>query len=218
MNLIDLYLFRKKHSSNYNKKRLFPFILSILLHGICLLIFTIIKFELIDYSKDNYSTIILIEKYPDQSVPKNEIKLKSERDIMVQQNREELNINDSLVLEIVPHVVSDTSDKDVFISQTELADSNENLKFARSLLDTFLILHPEYNSYILSELSKKMEENPDDKKSFSRADLEKKINDELHKYISEKFPQGSQYEINKYTGPGVNIPIGDLIDIIRSIF
>jgi hypothetical protein len=214
MKVINIFFPRKNHSSNYRRKKPSAFILSILVHGIIFLIFIIIEFEFIGYKKDVYSTITLIEK----SIPKNEEELELDRKMVIQQKKERPDINDSLVLKTVPHIASDTSGKAVFIFQTELADSNEIFKFARTLLDSFLILHPEYTRYVLSELAKNIEENPGDKKSFSRHALEKKINDELHKYISEKFPQGSQHEINKYTGPGINIPMGDLINIIKKIF
>ena len=208
----------KNPSDGFSIKKLRAFILSVLLHGIVLFIFVILEFEYISQDKDDYFTITLKEINPSESIQKNEIGLKKEKE---PHQKEERSIeNNSRVNEITIKVEKDTSvmKQEIFIPGTELEVNNEeNLKFAESLLDSFLILYPEYSRYILKEQAKNIKGNPNDKR-FSRLALEKMINDELHKYISEKFPEGSQHEINKYTGPGLNIPIGDLIDIIRKIF
>jgi hypothetical protein len=202
------------------QKRLSAFIFSIILHVIVFFILILIEFQVISHKKNSSLTITLTENYPYKSIPGNETKLKSEREIVIPQMKEEFNKNDSQISKAIPDIEKDTSESKqvIFIPQTVLTGSDdETLKFAESLLDTFLILHPEYSTYVLHEKAKKIKENPDDR-IFSKLTLEKRINDELHKYIRGKFPEGSQHEINKYAGPGINIPIGDLIDIIRKIF
>lgn len=112
-----------------------------------------------------------------------------------------------------------TSHKErIFVPKSVLADTvNPDLKFASSLLDTFLIRHPEYSSLILQQEAKDLVWNKNINK-YSRLALEQRINDEIHKYLREKFPEGSEHEINKYTGPGLQIPIDDLIDKIKNLF
>ena len=213
-------LFYKNYPDGSIKKRIFAFVLSLLLHGIGLLIFIIIELEYIDHKKDTYTTITFIEVNPYQSIQKKEAELQPERDIVRPLKKKEPTKSNLQADETTIKVSRDTSEnrQEIYVTETETTDSsNENLKFAESLLDSFLILYPEYSRYILKEQAKNIKGNPNDKR-FSRIALEKRINDELHKYISEKFPEGSQHEINKYTGPGLNIPIGDLIDIIRKIF
>ncbi len=95
------------------------------------------------------------------------------------------------------------------------ATSGEDLKFAANLLDTFLVRNPEYARFILQQQAKilvKIE------KRFTRYELERKINKQLHEYIQKNFPEGSEHAMNPNVGPGMQIPIDGLIDAIKDIF
>ena len=92
-----------------------------------------------------------------------------------------------------------------------------NLNFAATLLDSFLVRHPEYSHYILQQQAKELVENKNIKK-FSRLALEERINEELDKYLKEYYPEGSEHEMNPNGGPGMQIPIDGLIDAIKEIF
>lgn len=91
--------------------------------------------------------------------------------------------------------------------------SNYDLQFAQSVLDTFLVRNPVYAKFILEEQAKGIA-----KRKFTRQSIVRKLNDELHKYLKEKYPEGSDHAVNKYTGPGIQIPIGDLINLVKKIF
>jgi hypothetical protein len=101
----------------------------------------------------------------------------------------------------------------VFKEPSEKEKRRVYLKYARTLLDSFLITHPEYSSLILKQQAKELAEN-----KFSRLNLEDKIAQEIYLYLKERYPEGSEHEINKYAGPGIQIPIGDLIDLIKDLF
>ena len=102
------------------------------------------------------------------------------------------------------------------VVKKESADSTEDdLKFAATLLDTFLVRHPEYARYILQQQAKRLAQN---KKMFTRYEIERKINDELHEYIQKNFPEGSEHAMSPYGGPGMQIPIDGMIDAIKKIF
>ncbi len=106
----------------------------------------------------------------------------------------------------------------IFIPKYQFSDTSySNLKLAATLLDSFLVRHPEYSRYILQLQAKELVENKNIKK-FSRLALEQRINEELDKYLKEYYPEGSEHEINPYTGPGLQIPIDGLIDAIKKIF
>ena len=102
------------------------------------------------------------------------------------------------------------------IVKSEKPDSTEDdLKFAASLLDTFLVRHPEYAKFILQQQAKRLAEN---RKAVTRYDIVRKINDELHEYIQKNFPEGSEHAMSPYGGPGMQIPIDGLIDAIKDVF
>ena len=87
------------------------------------------------------------------------------------------------------------------------------MNFSRTLLDSFLITNPGYSKLILKERVKNLKDTVS-----MRQQWEKRINDAIHKYLRENYPEGSEHAINKYTGPGINIPIDDLTDKIKGIF
>jgi hypothetical protein len=69
----------------------------------------------------------------------------------------------------------------------------------------------------LEQQAKELVENKNIKK-FSRLELEKRINEEMAKYLKENYPEGSEHAMSPYGGPGMQIPIDGLIDAIKKIF
>ena len=106
------------------------------------------------------------------------------------------------------------SKRDTVISESkEIEIERRFLNFSRTLLDSFLITNPGYSKLILKERVKNLKDTVS-----MRQQWEKRINDAIHKYLRENYPEGSEHAINKYTGPGINIPIDDLTDKIKGIF
>lgn len=114
----------------------------------------------------------------------------------------------------------DTSEinQKINFSKSEHADtSKERFKYASTFLDSFLVKHPEFARYILQQQAKNLINNKNNS-MFAKEDKEKKVNDELHKYLKENFPEGSEHAMDENLGPGIHIPIDGLIDAIRKIF
>jgi hypothetical protein len=74
-------------------------------------------------------------------------------------------------------------------------------------------MHPEYSSLVLKQQAKELTEN-----KISRLSLEDKKTRDIYMYLKERYPEEAEHEINKYTAPGIQIPIGDLIDLIKDLF
>ena len=95
-----------------------------------------------------------------------------------------------------------------------------NLKFAKTLLDTFLVLHPEYSKYVLEDQARNLIEDKNNKENIRLA-MEKKINDMLHSYIRQQYlGNAGNAALDKYTGPGVgvHVPLDGLIDAVKKLF
>jgi len=203
----------KKQIIIENKLALF---LSVFLHGVTLVICLFMKYEFDAYKISSYSVITFTEISSRKSIEKSEVVQEEINETKTKHFIKKSEEETPLVKNEISNMTEDTSisKSDFLTSKSEKAeDSEKYLRFARTLLDTFLITHPEYSSLILIEQTKTLK---DDK--FSRRNLERKLNDEIHTYLSEKYQKGSDHAINKYTGPGVNIPIGDLVDIVKNIF
>lgn len=202
-----------------NKDRLIAYCLSILIHGMLLLI---LLFAWIKYSPtENTSTILqLVEVTPPKpkeietakpSPPKKIVhhkkEVKHEENVSQKPKKPEATVIDTTktkqTIEIPKAVLSDSAGQD--------------LKFAATLLDTLLARHPEFAQYILKEKSKELVQDKNNK-AFSRLEMEIKINNELHKYLKEHFPEGSEHAMSDIGGKGMQIPIDGLIDAIRKIF
>jgi len=194
-----------------NKK---PVFLSILVHIILLITFMFFKFGNSSTSEPEYSTILFSElpaktNEKDKTVTKKQLEkepvIKNEKPI----------ITEKIVIK-QPEIISDSSiiSKDTSVVSSVINDDDNNyLQFAQSLLDTFLVRNPVYAKFILQEQAKGMA-----KRKFSRQILVKKLNDELHKYFKAKYPEGSDHAINENVGPGLQIPIGDVINLVKKIF
>jgi hypothetical protein len=152
-------------------------------------------------------------KSPKEEIESGQKKIKETRS----QNINKMPGTDTLVNK--DDFIEDANDTTLSESEYGSAEPSEKekrqvyLKYARTLLDSFLITHPEYSSLILKQQAKELAEN-----KFSRLNLEDKIAQEIYLYLKERYPEGSEHEINKYTGPGIQIPIGDLIDLIKDLF
>lgn len=107
----------------------------------------------------------------------------------------------------------------LYKSEIQAAEPSEKekrhiyLKYARTLLDSFLVTHPEYSALILKQQAKELTE-----KKNSRLSFEDKITHDIYLYLKARYPEGREHEMNKYTSPGIQIPIGDLIDLIKDLF
>lgn len=138
------------------------------------------------------------------------------RKVIFKEENNESKLNTSRQKNFNSIIVEDSikSKKDTTISESESIETgNLNLNFSRSLLDSLLITNPGYSKLILKERIKNLKDT-----ASIRQEWEKRLNDEIHKYLREYYPDGSENAINKYTGPGINIPIDDLIDEIKGIF
>jgi hypothetical protein len=219
----------KLAKKNLYKEKAAAFLLSVLIHGILILIIIFIKIEYLPVKNSNYSLLNFVEikpeeraitekKQPEQFV-NNTIHNPKKESVKVKQQKSEEQPKTVKDTVSVKSVVDSTVDKrKVFISRKQLEDTTyHSLKFAATLLDSFLVRHPEYGKYILQEQAKELVENKNIKK-FSRLALEERINEELDKYLKQHYPEGSEHEINPYTGPGLQIPIDDLVDAIKKIF
>ena len=182
-------------------------LISLFLHLAVLLIFAIIEFGNVPGRALEYSTIEFSET-PASTLQKIIIKKKKH----FTAGEKEVEKYDTM--NQVASLNSAGAKKDsVNTASFDSVSNKEYLKFAETLLDTFLIRYPQYASMVLKQHAKALAS-----KSFTRETLINRINDELHKYIRRNFPEGSEHEINPYTGPGIQIPIDDLINIVKKIF
>jgi hypothetical protein len=220
----------KLFKPNLNKEKIISFFLSILLHGILILLILLIKIEYPHEKKyDEYLFFNFIEIKPDANKTLEKKSAESIQEIELHNQKNDLlSINKNKENQITKTAVDSTSIKSIidtasnkvkiFVPVSQLADSSyRSLTFAATLLDSFLVRHPEYSRYILEQQAKELVENKNIKR-FSRLALEKRINEELDKYLKEYYPEGSEHEPNPYAGPGMQIPIDGLIDAIKKIF
>ena len=198
-----------------NKEKIISISLSILLHGILVIIFLLIeiKYPTVEKNKPIQLNIKIIQQQPEkvETVKLPTIKRKIHRTQKTKQKES------PKIKEEKESVVDTTiTNKKEQIVKSEKPDSTEDdLKFAASLLDTFLVRHPEYAKFILQQQAKRLAEN---RKAVTRYDIVRKINDELHEYIQKNFPEGSEHAMSPYGGPGMQIPIDGLIDAIKDVF
>ena len=196
-----------KKSKNTEKSHIrASFLVSLLLHLVVAAIFISVKLESSSTDVPEYSTIEFY-KAPDITQPKT-IK-KKKRPPVKEKSIEKIKVQE-------PIVSIDTliEKKDTVKIDTSLnTNPDQYLEFARTLLDTFLVRNPQYASMVLKQQAKALAKN-----KFDRESLVKRINDELHDYIRKNFPEGSEHSINPYTGPGLQIPIDDVIDLVKKIF
>ncbi len=202
-----------------NKDKLIAYCLSILIHAI---LFFILLFVWIQYfPTKNTSTILqLVEvtppkpkkietakPLPPKKIIHHEKEVKHEENVSQKPKKPEIAARDTI-----------KTKQQIVIPENVLTDSTgQNLKFAATLLDTLLARHPEFAQYILKEKSKELVQDKNNK-AFSRLEMEIKINNELHKYLKEHFPEGSEHAMSDIGGKGMQIPIDGLIDAIRKIF
>ncbi|MGB5529693.1 MAG: hypothetical protein WBQ32_06970 [Ignavibacteriaceae bacterium] len=191
-------------------------LISVLIHGFTFWIFVLLEYQLITSEEPVYLEILFdevtikIPKEEIESVQKKIMKAKS-------QNSNEMPGADTLVnSEDFIENKNDTTLAESEYGSVEASEKEKRqmyLKYARTLLDSFLITHPEYSSLILKQQAKELVDN-----KFSRLNLEDKIAHDIYLYLKEKYPEGSEHEMNKYAGPGVQIPIDDLIELIKDLF
>jgi hypothetical protein len=191
-------------------------VISLLIHGFAFWALILFEYELITADKSVYLEVLFDEviiKSPKEVIESGQNKINDIRS----QNINKIPSTDTLVNK--DDFVEDTND--ITISESEYVSEEPSekdkrrmyLKYARTLLDSFLITHPEYSSLILKQQAKELAEN-----KFSRLNLEKKITEEIYIYLKERYPKGPERDFNKYAGPGIQIPIGDLIDLIKDLF
>lgn len=191
-------------------------VISLLIHGFTFWALILFEYELITANESVYLEVLFDEviiKSPKEVIESKQRKITETR----AQSINEKPGKDTLLIK--GNLVDNT--KDTTLSEFENSsiepDENEKrqvyLKYAKTLLDSFLITHPEYSSLVLKQQAKELAEN-----KFSRLNLEKKITEEIYIYLKERYPKGPERDFNKYAGPGIQIPIGDLIDLIRGLF
>ena len=189
--------------------------LSALSHGVLLVTLSFSTTDDIHQKYLSYVSITLSEfKYQKltwENMPKTfnrKVIFKKENNESKLETFRQNNINSIIVKDSVK------SGTDTTISELEKIKSGDRyLNFSRSPLDSLLISNPGYTKLILKERIKNLKDTVS-----IRLEWEKRINYEIHKYLREYYPEGSENAINKYTGPGINIPIDDLIEIMKGIF
>lgn len=202
----------------YKVRKSFPFILSLVLHLIVLVIFGFIRFGDFLIIIPEYATISFFE-----SLEKKQTKIIEKKGIQVIKDKQQIrkkspveNIitenNKKQEIRFFTDTISVKKDSTQTLF-TDVDSSQQYLKLAQSLLDTFLVRNPEYAKLILQEQAKGLA-----KKKFAREVIVKRLNEALHKYIRENYPEGSRHAINQYTGPGIQIPIDKLINLVLKIF
>ena len=205
----------KLHKKSLKKERSIAFALSILIHGILFLILLALKVEPSPGQGAYYTILNFVEINPEKPdvIDKKELTVKA---TPYKQKKENYNNNqENMVKEKT--VIDTTIEKPKIYKNEQIDSSYLSLRFAATLLDSFLIRHPEYGKYILEQQAKELVENKNIKK-FSRLELEKRINEEMAKYLKENYPEGSEHAMSPYGGPGMQIPIDGLIDAIKKIF
>jgi hypothetical protein len=206
----------KLHKKNSKKEKSIALILSILIHGILFLILLILKVEPSPGQRSLYTILNFVEIKPEKHEVINKKKL-TIQPIPYKQKNETVKTDKQKDI-VKEQAVIDTAIEKTKIYKNEQIDSSYlSLKFAATLLDSFLVLHPEYGKYILQQQAKELVENKKIKQ-FSRLELEKRINEEMAKYLKENYPEGSEHAMSPYGGPGMQIPIDGLIDAIKKIF
>ncbi len=196
----------KLFKHNLNKEKTAAFVLSILVHGILFLIIMFIKIEYTQFKKAGYSIVNFVQVTPEESkaMEKEEPAQKIKKIFSIQKKEPE-KIQEKKIVQTSKTILDTISNKKIidtasnkgkiYISSKQLADTTYRLKFAATLLDSFLVRHPEYSRYILQQQAKELVENKNIKK-FSRLALEQRVNEELDKYLKEYYPEGSEHEIN----------------------
>ncbi len=202
----------KPLKKSYKKEKSIAFALSILIHGILFLILLIIVVEPSPGQKSLYTILNFVEVKPE--IP-NKTK-QTVKPIPSERKKETVKINNQKNIE-EKTIIDTTSEKPKVYKIEQVDSSYLSLKFAATLLDSFLVRHPEYSKYILQQQAKELVENKNIKR-FSRLELEKRINEEMAKYLKENYPEGSEHAMSPYGGPGMQIPIDGLIDAIKKIF
>lgn len=185
--------------------------LPVVLRGIMVVILSFIITDNID-SKEFTLFAVTFSVFPyHQPIEKTKSKL---QDSKKDNNKTGLKIYRRTNVDSIAIKDSVRSETDTTTSESKKIESgNQYLNFSRALLDSILITNPGYSKLILKERIKNLKDTVS-----IRQQWEKRINDEIHKYLREHYPEGSEHAINKYTGPGINIPIDDLIDVIKGIF
>jgi len=196
-----------------NKEKLISFSLSILIHGIIVIVLFLIEinYPSVEKNKPIELNIKIVQPKAEkvETVKPPEVK----RKIHYTQKKKEI---PKVIEKKIVVIDSTVAKQKVKIDTKEKIDSTEeNLKFAATLLDSFLVHHPEYARFILEQQAKRLAEN---RKIVSRYEMVQKINDELHDYIQKNFPEGSEHAMSPYGGPGMQIPIDGIIDAIRDVF
>ena len=206
-------------NKNLKKDKIISLTLSILIHGFLLFILIIIKLENNSEPRSPYLILNFSEYKQEESKPPIITKKEIEKPLIPIKPAKKEGINEkSNKQSDKTEIDSISNEKKIKVTGTVRVDTiYHNLNFAATLLDSFLVRHPEYSHYILQQQAKELVENKNIKK-FSRLALEERINEELDKYLKEYYPEGSEHEMNPNGGPGMQIPIDGLIDAIKKIF
>jgi hypothetical protein len=197
--------------------------LSVLLHGLLLIILVFINARYTTGPAPEYTTINFTQVIP----PKPSTKRKPEE--KPQSKKEKIKLPEKPHEEIqkdeenkITTEIDTTPIQQVYEApQVTFRDTvSPNLKYAKTLLDTFLVLHPEYSKYILEEQARDFIRDGKNKVN-TRLAMERKINDMLHKYIRQQYlGNAGNAALDKYPGPGVgaHVPLDGLIDAVKKLF
>ena len=191
-------------------------ITSVLIHGIVISTFIFIEFSLFMTDEPVYLEIIFDEVI----LGNQEEEVETERGNIGETRSDEINkilTPDTLVNK--DNYLERKNESRLYKQEIKAAEPSEKekrhiyLKYARTLFDSFLVTHPEYSSLILKQQAKELTE-----KNNFRLSIEDKITRDIYLYLKARYPEGGEHEMNKYTSPGIQIPIGDLIDLIKDLF
>jgi hypothetical protein len=186
-------------------------VILLLIHGFAFWALILFDYELITADKSVYLEVLFDEviiKSPKEVIESGQNKITETR----AQSINEKPVKDTLLIK--GNLVDNTKDTTLSEFENSSIEPSENekrqvyLKYAKTLLDSFLITHPEYSSLVLKQQAKELAE----------VKFREKITEEIYIYLKERYPKGPERDFNKYAGAGIQIPIGDLIDLIKGLF
>jgi hypothetical protein len=190
-------------------------ILSLLLHASALLVFLLIELESESSFDQRFVTIDFKQTIPEEATTDPaiyETEISQEYPVVENLIEENVLLENEIISFLIDESVSIKSDTSV-IKPDPSKYVAEQLKLARTLLDTFLILHPEYRKLIFAEHSKTLGED-----LFPFTKPETRMNTYIRRLLNETYPEGADHAIFSKLNPGINFPIDKLIDLAKKIF
>jgi hypothetical protein len=192
----------------------YAIVLSIFFHAAALILFLIFKLDFEFSNKQSFVSIDFIKTIPTNTTT-DPIAYKLEN-YLEYPAINEFPEEDELLPDKIVNLADDEpviTANDPFITNDDSAKyTAEQLKFALTLLDSLLVLHPGYKRFILTEQLKSLKE---ESSPFTKPEI--RLNTFIRKLLKENYPEGSDNGVYDKLNPGINIPIDKLIDFVKDI-